>query len=282
MEDTKQIKVSNTDPQSGYLTREGKPEGFYYLNHVTVDGKLNLVTDVHVTPGNVHDATSYIERLDYQVNKFNFQLEEVALDSGYLTTSICHELKKRGIFAVIGYRRFHSKQGLFHKWQYKYNQEGDYYKCPADQKLAYRTTTRKGYREYVSDPKVCVSCEKLERCTHSKDHKKVITRHVWEESKEWIRANRLSERGKKLYKRRKETVERSFADAKQLHGLRYARYRGISKVLEQCLLTAACQNMKKIANHLWDKRNNPNSPPNPFPFIYFLRYFSPKITYSVA
>ena len=47
--------------------------------------------------------------------------------------------------------------------------------------------------------------------------------------------------------RRKETVERSFADSKQLHGHRYARLRGIGKVFEQCLLCAAVQNMKKIA-----------------------------------
>ncbi|WP_155940715.1 transposase, partial [Pseudoalteromonas piscicida] len=52
---------------------------------------------------------------------------------------------------------------------------------------------------------------------------------------------------KKLYRRRAETVERSFADAKQHHGHRYCRYRGLSKVTAQCLLAAACQNMKKMA-----------------------------------
>ena len=44
-------------------------------------------------------------------------------------------------------------------------------------------------------------------------------------------------------------MERSFADSKQLHGHRYARLRGLPKVQEQCLLSAACQNMKKIAMH---------------------------------
>ncbi|WP_223316967.1 transposase, partial [Clostridium botulinum] len=38
-----------------------------------------------------------------------------------------------------------------------------------------------------------------------------------------------------------------FADSKELHGLRYCRMRGIKNVSEQCLLTAAVQNMKKIA-----------------------------------
>ena len=42
-------------------------------------------------------------------------------------------------------------------------------------------------------------------------------------------------------------MEHSFADAKQLHGHRYARYRGLRRVSGQCLLAAACQNMKKNA-----------------------------------
>jgi hypothetical protein len=42
-------------------------------------------------------------------------------------------------------------------------------------------------------------------------------------------------------------VERSFADAKQLHGHRYARFRGLIKVRWQCLLAASAQNIKKIA-----------------------------------
>ncbi|HIQ54640.1 MAG TPA: hypothetical protein EYH51_15485, partial [Pseudomonas pachastrellae] len=39
-------------------------------------------------------------------------------------------------------------------------------------------------------------------------------------------------------------------DAKELHGHRYARFRGLRKVMKQCLLAAACQNMKKIARLL--------------------------------
>jgi hypothetical protein len=39
----REIKVSTTDPDSGYLTREGKPQGFYYLDHRTVDGKHNII-----------------------------------------------------------------------------------------------------------------------------------------------------------------------------------------------------------------------------------------------
>ncbi|WP_019962089.1 transposase, partial [Woodsholea maritima] len=60
-------------------------------------------------------------------------------------------------------------------------------------------------------------------------------------------AHRLTPWGKAIYKRRKETVERSFADAKQLHGHRYARFRSLIRVQTQCLLAAAAQNIKTIA-----------------------------------
>lgn len=42
-------------------------------------------------------------------------------------------------------------------------------------------------------------------------------------------------------------MERSFADAKQQFGHRYARFRGLVRVSCQCLLAAAAQNIKKIA-----------------------------------
>ena len=66
-------------------------------------------------------------------------------------------------------------------------------------------------------------------------------------SRERNDANRLTAWGKAIYRRRKETVERSFADAKQLFGHRYARFRGLTRVRVQCLLAAAAQNIKKIA-----------------------------------
>ncbi|MFP3421845.1 transposase, partial [Bacillus sp. SIMBA_161] len=52
----KDIRQSTTDPESGYLYRENKPEGFFYLDHRTTDMKYNIITDAHVTPGNVHDS----------------------------------------------------------------------------------------------------------------------------------------------------------------------------------------------------------------------------------
>lgn len=250
VKETKEIRVSTTDPESGFMSRDNKQEMFCYLDHRTTDLKFNIITDAFVTPGNVHDSIPYLSRLDRQILRFNFNVEAVALDSGYLTNPICKGLSDRKIFGVIAHRRYQPTKGLFPKWKFKYNKENDIYVCPNSEELTYRSTTREGYREYKSDPKKCSTCPLLEQCTRSQNKQKVVARHVWEDHKDKVRLNRLSPEGKILYKFRKETVERSFADSKELHGLRYCRLRGIKNASEQVLLTAACQNMKKIANHL--------------------------------
>lgn len=244
---TKPTKISETDPDAGYMVRDQKPEGFFYLDHRTVDGKYNIITDTYVTPGNINDARPYLQRLDRQCGRFKLKPLVVGLDAGYNTAALCHGLVERRIDGVVGYKRPHGPKGQLKKRQFTYDQEQDLYRCPQGQVLHYSTTGRTGYREYKSNPVICKTCPLLDRCTKSRNHQKVVVRHVWEDDREQINKNRLSPSGKKIYERRRETVERSFADAKQLHGHRYARYRGLSKVTGQCLLAAACQNMKKIA-----------------------------------
>ena len=247
MPEVKETKVSTTDPDSGYMVREGKPEGFFYLDHRTVDGCHSIITDTFVTPGNVHDSIPYLERLDRQRERFGFDVAAVGLDAGYFTAGICKGLEDRDIYGAIAYRRPNHIKGYLRKSDYTYDPATDCYLCPQGWPLNYRTTDRHGYRHYASDPAHCRNCPLQTRCTKSANFTKVVTRHVWQDHKDTVNSHRYTEQGKKIYKRRKETVERSFADSKQLHGHRYARLRGTGKVFEQCLLCAAVQNMKKIA-----------------------------------
>ena len=65
-----------------------------------------------------------------------------------------------------------------------------------------------------------------------------------------------------LYKRRKETIERVFADAKEKHAMRYTQYRGLAQVTNWVKLKFAAMNLKKPANWLWREKL--------FPFISIL------------
>ena len=253
--EVRNIKQSTTDPESGFMHRDGKPKGFFYLDHRTVDAKHNIITDVHVTAGNVNDTQPYIERLKNQQGKFGFDVRYVGLDAGYNVAKICKELDGMGITSAVGYRRGCQSKGKYGKHKFQYVKELDTYVCPALHALDYITTSRDGYREYKIKHEACADCPYRSECLTEKQKSKSLRRHIWEDYKDKMNAFTKTDKGKAIYKRRKETIERSFADSKELHGLRYCRMRGLSKVSEQCLLTAAVQNMKRIATLLFRLSN---------------------------
>ena len=166
------------------------------------------------------------------------------------------EIKKylidNNIFGVIGYRRYAHETTDVPKWQFKYNKNMDCYICPrTGVTLEYTgTIDRNGYKKY-SNKQNCNGCPNASTCCPKKQYRE-IRRHIYEEYNEKMRENRLSEKGKELYKLRKERVERSFADSKQNHGYRYAMYKGIEKNQNYTWLICAAQNMKTIA--IWLNR----------------------------
>jgi len=74
-----------------------------------------------------------------------------------------------------------------------------------------------------------------------------VTRHVWQDALDDVTWFTKTPNGQRIYSWRKETIERSFAEAKENHGLRFARMLGIQNMREQCFLTAAAQNIKRLA-----------------------------------
>ena len=77
--------------------------------------------------------------------------------------------------------------------------------------------------------------------------RRMVDRHVWQDALDRVMCFTKTPRGARIYAWRKETIERSFAEAKENHGLRFARMLGIQNMREQCFLTAAVQNMKRLA-----------------------------------
>jgi hypothetical protein len=183
--DVKETKVSRTDPDAGYMVREGKPKGFFYLDHRTVDGKLGIITDSYATPASVHDSIPYLARLDRQRERFGFPVRTVGLDAGYATAAIAKGLEDRHIQGVTGYRGpTPPKAGLMRKASFAYNREQDVYCCPGGQELAYATTDRSGYRHYKSDPAICAFCPLKASCTTNAKAQRTITRHIWQDARE--------------------------------------------------------------------------------------------------
>ena len=140
-----------------------------------------------------------------------------------------------------------TKEGFFKKYEYVYDEYFDCYVCPNDQILTYHTTNRSGYREYRSCGASCEGCAYLNQCTESRDHVKVVTRHIWEPYMEKCEDIRHTIGMKEVYALRKETVERLFGTAKENHGFRYTQMIGKARMEMKVGLTFACMNLKKLA-----------------------------------
>jgi len=60
-----QRRISTTNPEAGFLKRPHKPNGMHYLAHQSLDSKYGIIVDMVVTPGNLTDATPYLDRVQY-------------------------------------------------------------------------------------------------------------------------------------------------------------------------------------------------------------------------
>ena len=80
---------------------------------------------------------------------------------------------------------------------------------------------------------------------------KTVQRHIWKDYEELADDARYMPKYQELYRRRKETIERVFADAKEKHAMRYTPYRGLSQVSNWVRLKFAAMNLKKLAKWKW-------------------------------
>lgn len=257
----KEVKISKTDPDSGMLYKSEKEKCYAYSFHTACD-KNGFILGIDVTAANVHDSAMFKTILD-KVKRNLGKPKYVAVDAGYKIPYIAKLLIDQEIRPVMPYTRPRGKKEFFRKHEYVYDEYYDCYICPNNQILKYSTTNRDGYREYKSDPKICINCPDINKCTNSKNHTKVVTRHIWENYMEEVEHLRHTSINKEIYEMRKETIERVFADMKEKHGMRWTTLRGLKKVKAQAMLIAACMNLKKIANWMWRSRKNGPNPSNP-------------------
>ena len=247
--ETKQIKASTTDPDCGVFHKGEHKKVFAYGANVACD-EHNYILDFELAPGNLHDSVVFPRLYDRLIEKHP-EIKNVTVDAGYKTPSIARQIIKSERTPIMPYKRPMTKKGFFKKYDYVYDEHYDCYICPNNEILKYSTANREGYKEYKSNPWKCRKCPYLKTCTESKDYTKLVTRHVWEEYIEQVEEIRHTLGTKEIYERRKETIERVFADAKELHGMRYAKHRGLGRVKMELNLLFVCMNLKKLANRLF-------------------------------
>ena len=266
----KTVTKSTTDPDCGMFVKGEHQRQFAYEAHTVCD-KNGYVLEAVVTPGNVHDSVAFDDVYDKVTQSFP-EIRTIVADSAYKTPHICKKVFRDGRVLSTAYKRPMTMKGGHEWWKYVYDEYYDCIICPEYQPLAYRTTNRDGYREYCSDPKICAQCPTRHRCTRSKNCVKTVLRHIWKDYEELADDARYTPEYQELYAKRKETIERVFADAKEKHGMRYTPYRGLAQVSKWVRLKFAAMNLKKLAN--WKSRRYAG------PFAFQLLFPFPIICFT--
>ncbi|MBC2361172.1 transposase, partial [Listeria welshimeri] len=124
----KEVKISDTDPESGYYVKGEREKQFAYSFHTACDTNGFILGSI-ITPGNIHDSQQLIPLIEKLKNTLATPTVVVA-DAGYKTPIIAKYLWSQGIEAVLPYTRPKGKEGLFSKRSFLYDHYLDSYICP--------------------------------------------------------------------------------------------------------------------------------------------------------
>lgn len=247
----KEIKVSTSDPDSGYMHRPGKPNGFYYLSHQTCDGEHGLITDVFVTPGNTSDHSVHSQRIQHQIDKFGFQTEAICADRGYDSSEIDADMLERDIKTFIPRKAPNTDPERFQTSDYHYDEETDTYRCPAGCILKFTSyRPRTGRMEYSSSETDCRNCPLKSKCISVCSKRKLISRGLNASAYAKQQENNGTSEYYKALRLRQVWCEGNFSHQKANHNLKRTRKRGLGKATEHCLLSATAFNLRRMVKLL--------------------------------
>ena len=241
--------VSTTDPDCGMFVKGDHERQFAYEAHTACDGR-GFILGVEVTAGNVNDSVAWDAVYDEVTRKHRVTF--VTMDAGYKTPWIAKKTIEDGKIPVLPYTRYKGDKDRYKPWEYTYDPANDTYTCPNGGVMRHTTTSRDGKRAYRSTPSECKDCPYKAKCGANEKGQKLHTTHIWQEHLDLVEQIRKTERAKEIYERRKETVERVFADAKEKHAMRYTHHRGLAAVTRWVKLKYAAMNLKKMANWSWN------------------------------
>lgn len=245
---SKKVAISNIDPDSGMFHKGEKEKQLAYSVQTAVD-ENGYIVGCETTSGSLNDNNAGMGFLDKLTNEYP-ETKEMVMDAGYTSPVLLDLLLKKGVIPVIPYYRPKGKklktdEYAFRKLDFKYIETGNYYICPYLKRLSYKGIGSEGYLIYKSQAKDCRNCPFKHRCTNQ--NTKTILRHMLEYTRDITRDYRLSDVGKELYRKRKFTIERAFAQCKMSHCLGFTLVRGLKKNQDRNLILYSVANLKKLA-----------------------------------
>jgi transposase len=214
---------------------------------VTEDG---IIVSAYVTNA-ASDKEQLLPLIQQAEQNTGENIINILADSGYSSYENYELLELQNKIAYIPDQEYalQSKriQDPFDRSNFTYNAEEDKYICPQGKDLTFSWTgvhkkNKQKTKVYIS--KSCSGCPVKEQCTTGKN------RHIYQELRESLRTKARylldSQEGKKLYKKRMQTIEPVWGNLKHNKKFKMFSLRGIKKVNGEFLIHCICHNINKI------------------------------------
>ena len=258
-ERTSAWRVSTTDPDATPM-RTGARTSLGDHDHYIVDGgKRRIILAALVTPADVMENVPMRDLLWRVCFRRKLRPHQVTGDTTYGTTENIVAVENAGIRAYFPLPDLGSRRpGFFAQADFIYDAERDEYRCPQHQPRKRETAK---YSEevvvYRAPAATCNACPVKPTCTES-EHGRIVHRSFHADYLEKVRGYHATEAYRKAMRKRQVWVEPLFAEAKDWHGLRRFRLRGLINANIERLLVAAGQNLKRLLSATgWGRRHAP-------------------------
>jgi transposase len=266
---TADFRASATDPDASLMRSRGGGLDLGYHDHYVVDGgRARIVLAALVTPAEVRENLPALDLLWRVCFRWKLRPKQVTGDTAYGTLKNIVAIEDAGIRAYVPLPDFDHRTPLFGRDRLTYEPADDLYRCPGGHELRVRKHKHtERTRVYQAPAPACNACSLKTQCTTSAKGRQV-KRSFDEAYLERVRGYHATEEFAKAMRKRQVWVEPLFAEAKDWHGLRRFRLRGLPKVNMAGLLIAAGQNLKRLLSHWgWGRRPFPTGAAGGLPAV---------------
>ena len=253
-------RVSTTDPDAVPMRAHvgDRPKLGYHDHDVVAGGKHRIILQAFVTPADVMENAPMLDLLHRVRFRWHLHPQRAVGDTTYGTIETSKALEDEGIHAYVPLPDFDTRTPYFGASHFIDDMDGDVYRCPQGHPLR-RVKTK--YTEevvvYQAEAATCRACPLKAACTASTQGRPVH-RSLHAVYLDRVRGYHETAAYQKAMRKRKVWVEPLFGEAKDWHGLRRFRLRGLWKVNGEGLLTAAGQNLKRwLSKTGWGRRHGP-------------------------
>ena len=251
---------STTDPNAAPMrSGAGGLAVLGFQDHYVVDGgKARIILQALITPADVMENIPMPDLLWRVRFRWKLHPRRVIADTRYGTIDNIRLLEDAGIKAYVPLPDFDGRTAYYGPSRFRYDAERDEYRCPQEQPLPrYTAKHTEGGVMYRADAATCNACPVKAACTPS-TRGRSLRRSIYTPYLERVRAYHDTPAYQKAMRKRQVWVEPLFGEAKEWHGLRKFRLRGLWKVNCEGLLVAAGQNLKRwLSRTGWGRRYGP-------------------------